>query len=340
MRLDAAEAQLALELGVTVKLGTPDAKIRSALGFAKVQVGKYDRWRHLIVSNYEITVVQDYDTGTAAITKGLRTVKISGGIPPSGSAGRFFSHSKGSRAYEIKSVSGLNLTLKTPIAEASASGLTYSIRKVYYRLPTDLRLTLPDTTTWDKRSTVEVSGYDEYAEDVTTGVITLTKGSKTATFTGATLLDAAFPGDEIEIESKRYRVRSVMSDTEIKMVHRAVGNYSGKFTIKSDTPYKGKIIGYSQRSEDFTVGFDYVRSLYPMVADDDDTELPVEFDRAILDWATGEYKRMPPGSVGWENNVNIAQRHLQKLAQDSTLSVSSADLFPPAIPPGLGRGES
>lgn len=340
MKFGKAEVQLSLEIGVTLQAEKSDLKLRSALNFAKIHIGKYERWRHLVVSNHEMTVVPDYDTGTASIINGSRTVTLgSGAAPTSAFKGRFFSHQKGSFPYEIRSVSGQNLILKTPIAEDSASGLTYVVQKVYYRLPSDVRLILPDQTQWNKPTIIEVAGYDEYVTDYSVGQITLTKGSKTATFTvGTAMFDNAFSGDILEIQSWDYRVRTVISDTEITMVNRAMDNYSGKYILKSETPYKGKLVGVGKSDDEFIVRFDYIRSLYPMVSDDDDTELPVEFDRAILDWAKGEYKRMPPETADWVNDMNIAQRQLQKLAVDTTLTVQSAELFQPAIPAGMGRG--
>ena len=341
MKFGKAKSLLGLESGVDIHAEKPDLKLQSALNFAKIQVGKYERWRHLVVANHELIVVPDYDTGTASITKGSRTVTLGGGAAPTADfKGRFFSHQKGSFTYEIRSVSGQDLILKTPVAEDSESGLTYVVQKVHYRLPSDVRLILPDQNQWNKPTIIEVFGYDEYAADYSQGQITLAKGSKTAVFSGgAAVLDNSFPGDIIDVQVREYRVRTVVSDTEITMVNRAVDDYSGKYTIKSDTPYKGMLVGIGKQDSEFVVRFDYIRSLFPMVSDEDDTELPVDFDRAILDWAKGEYKRMPPGTADWVNDVNIAQRHLQKLAVDTTLTVQSAELFPPAIPPGMGRGE-
>lgn len=338
MQFSKAQAQLALEVGAVLTAEKPDAKIRASLNFAKVEVGKYAPWKHLEVTNWEFVVVPDYETGTASITKDSRTVTISGGTLTSDFKGRFFSSSKSTSPYEIRNVSGNDLILKTPMAEDSASGLKYTVSKVYYRWPSDIRLILPRIELWNKPTIAEVNGYDEYAADYDTGNIALTKGSKTATFAGAVLLDKVFPGDIIEAQSRDYRIRTVVSDTEITMVNRAAEKCDGKFKIKSDTPYKGKLIGIGKQDDKFLARFNYIRSLYYMVAEDDDTELPIEFDRDIIDWAKAEYKRLDDKLL-WENDLNLAQKRLIKLSLDSTLAIQSADLFAPAIPVGLGRGD-
>ena len=338
MRRVDARKQLAREVSKAQGSTDNTEQLNAGLDFGKIEVGKYALWRHLEVPNNELLVIPNYETGTATITKGSRTVSLAGASVSSDFKGRYFSSSKSSRQYEIQDVSGNDLTLKTEIIEDSGSGLTFSIFKKWYRLPSDIRVLLPEYETHGMPTKIEVHGYDEYWDDYETGTVTFVKDSRIATFVGSVLLDRVFSGDIIESGVHLYRIRTVRSNSQILMANRAKENFSLGFKIKSDSPYKGRLTGVDDSTEKQILRYSYIRCLYPMVSDFDDTEMPPDFDRCILDFAKAEVKRMN-NSEAWENDLNLATRRLQKLENDNKdLVWHSAQKFSPVIHAGMGRG--
>lgn len=340
MRFIDGRNQLSLEYTKSVGSAGNVAQIDSALNFGKVEVGKYSLWRHLEVPNNELVVIPNYETGTATITKGSCTVTLAGASVSADFKGRYFSSSRSSVQYEIADVSGNDLTLKSEVAEDSGGGLKFSIFKKWYRLPSDIRVVLPDYEKNEMPTNIEVHGYDEYWSEYSIGNVSFTKNSKTATFTGGSaLLGNVYPGDMIDAGKPLYRIRTVDSDTQITMVNKSKETFSSEFTIKSDSPYKGFLVGVSNSTEKQILRFPYIRCLYPMISDFDDTELPPDFDRCILDFAKSEIMRMN-NATGWEQEFNMAQRRLQKLENDNKdLVWHAAQQFSPIIPRGLGRSE-
>lgn len=344
MLFSQAQKKLASEVTKTAADTETSDKIKNALNFGKSEVMKYSLWRHLEVPNNELVTVPQYTTGTATVVTDSRTVTISGGTVSAGFQGRFFITEKSTVQYEIISVStSLNqLTLKTPIIEDSGT-YTFTVWKKYYRVPSDVRIILPDDGTDGMPTPLEVHGYDDYSSDLTIAV-TVTDGSNV--LTGSGFIDNVFPGDMIIIQDKVYRVRQVQSDSQIKMVNISDSNYSGNATFKSETPYKALIKGYSSVAGGFVLSdptlttiipYSYIRTLFDMVNDNDDTELPHYFDRVILDFAKAEFGRMT-NSPGWQTDLTVAQLRLEKLELNKELVWQSRQTFSHYIPYGMGRG--
>lgn len=321
-------------------------KIKQALNVAKVEIGKAAFWQQLLVPNNELLIIPKYTTGKASITKDNRVVTLTdGAVVIDGFKGRFFSSPKTERGYEIADVNTVanTLTLKTPIIEDTEAGIEFSIRKKFYRLPSDILAVLPDNSRSDGNPGIEIEGYDEYQENYTTGTITLTKDSATFTGTGTAFFDNVFSGDIIEAGANVYRVKRVKSDTVGIMLNRAIDNFSGTYVIRSDTPYKGKLKGvaiHGDQTEKSIFKFSYIRSLYYMVHPNDDTEFPTQFDLAILDFAKGEFGRMAGTGQGasWQQDLGLADARLRKLMLDRKLVYEPFTQFKMYIPAGMGRG--
>lgn len=321
-------------------------KIKQALNIAKVEIGKAAFWQQLLVPNNELLIIPKYTTGKASITKDSRVVTLTdGAVVESGFKGRFFSSKKTERGYEIVNVdTGANtLTLKTPIIEDMEAGLDYSIRKKFYRLPSDILAIMPDNSRIDGNPGIEIEGYDEYQTNYTTETISLTKDSATLTGSGTSFFDNVFAGDIIEAGANVYRVKRVESDTSIIMLNRAIDTFSGAYVIRSDTPYKGKLKGLSiqgDQTEKSIFRFSYIRSLYQMVHPNDDTEFPAQFDLVMLDFAKGEFGRMAGTGQGasWQQDLSLADARLRKLMLDRKLVYEPFTQFKMYIPAGMGRG--
>src|SRR3990167_4353157 len=323
-------------------------KIKSALNFGKSEVSKYSLWKNLVVPNNELLIIPNYTTGTATATKDSRTVTLGGGgAVASGFQGRYFCMN--SRQYEILSVNvALNtLTLKTPYLEDTSTG-TYSIWKKWYRVPSDIRVVLPNEDYSDMPSPFEIEGYDNYRNDIS-GVVSVTEGSNV--MTGSGFLDNVFPGDYIKVEANTYRVKIVTSDITIILTNKANATLNSSYIIQSDTPYMAKLNELSvrvggqvvppfygiQTTKKSILPYSYIKTLYDMVNNNDDTELPHYFDRAILDFAKSEYER-GTNSEKWSSSLQIGQARLQKLELDKDLVFHSKNEFKVDIPAGFGRG--
>lgn len=344
MRFDQAIRELSNEIEKKTDSTIVVDVIKSVLNFAKMEVAKYALWSHLEVPNNELIVVPDYTTGTAAVINNSQTVTIAGGgVVTSDMVGRYFQENLSTAQYEISSVdtAANTLTLKSKYLDPTDTG-KYTISKRYYRLPTDVWIILPNQRTRNLRNDVQISGYDDYASDYKKGTMTLTVGSRTLTGFGTEFMANVFPGDIIEAKSQIYRVRTVLSDTTITMVNHAKENYpAGQYKIYSDTPYKGILTGIVPSSVKTLLNYSYIRSLYPMVSDDDDTELPPQFDRVIKDIAKAEWKRTSGHEAAdWSVDISLSQRRLQKLEMNNDLVLRSSQTFGFSFPVGMGRGQS
>lgn len=339
-----AQDKLALEVTKASSDSETLIRIKNSLNFGKSEVSKYTHWRHLEVPNNELLVIPQYTTGTASAVQDSRTVTLIGGTVSANFKGRFFKGQQSSQIYEITDVSvPLNtLTLKTPIIEASQT-YAYTIWKRFYRVPSDIRIVLPNEDYADLPTPFEIHGYDDYAADYSVSVAFVEKSNL---ITGSGFFDNVFPGDMIIQDVNIYRVLKVNSDTQITMTNQATTTITQTATFTSDTPYKaqlpenplinryGTILDASGKT---ILPYSYIRTLYDMVADGDDTELPAYFDRAILDFAKGEYLRAT-NSPNWGSEIQLGQARLQKLELDGKLVRKSNERFKSNIPAGMGRG--
>jgi len=334
------------QLGLEVKKDGGDSdistKLKSSLNFAKIEVGKSFNWKELRRES-ELVIIPNYTTGTVSYTQDSRIVTGSGTNWTSAMVGRFFQAANTSYWYRIASVaSATQLTLESPIIEASASGQTYEIWKKYYRVNSDIRVVLPDETKKDLPIPFTIEGYDPAATGYSTGIVIATKDSAILNGTGTAFLDNVFPGDLITIQAASYRVKAVDSDTQITMVNKATADFVGEYEISSESPYQAEFKGAhggATASEKVLTRYYYLRQLFHMVNDADSTELSVKFDRCILDFAKAEYRRLSD-SPSWEKDYQIAQLRLEKLKMDSSLVWYPYRTFPPLVQQGMGRGDN
>ncbi len=339
MRFDEALSILSSEVTKTNADSETETKLKNCLNFAKIAVGKAALWRQLQCEGAEIIAVPDYTVGTAVITKDSRVVTLIGGVVSTSFKGRFFKSYSMSYEYEIVNVdvNSNTLTLKSPVVENSETA-TYYIRKVFYRVNSDILTVLPDLSRQDRPSHIDIIGYDEYAQDYNASNISVTQDSNVLTGVGTSFLDNVYPGDIIEVQSKSYRVKKVNSDTEIEMRNRAEESLTGSCVIRSDSPYKAKLssnIAINRDSKSL-VRYSYIRILYKMVSDRDDTELPVIFDRCILDFAKAEFGRIVK-DPDYTKDLQIAQLRLDGLKLNREIVLHAYDSFSSYVPKGFGR---
>lgn len=338
MRFDKAILDLSREVGKSSDDAEIKLKLKAALNTAKLTVGKAYHWKELKTYG-ELVLIPDYTDGAVSITQDSRTVTGSGTAWTSAMVGRFFRHANTGLLYRIISVqSATQLTLQSPIVESSASGLSYLIRKRFYRVNTDIRIVLPDekSNTMDIPFTVE--GYDSAAQEYSTGTVSITKDSNILTGSGTSFLDNCYPGDLITVSNNNdaYIVKTVDSNTQITMVNKATASLSGRsYSISTTEPIQAELT--IQPTTKTILPYFYIRHLYNMVNDADTTELSNKFDRVFMDFAKAEYGRIA-NTPQWTADLEIAQARLETLKQNSSLVWYPYRTFPPSIPAGNGRG--
>ena len=344
--------QLALEVKKKKDEEDNEAILKASLNFAKIEVGKSYFWKEL-KRDAELIVTPNYTSGLVSYTQNSRTVTGSGTVWTASMAGRYFKAANMSYWYRIAMVdaSAQVLYLESAVIESSASSQTYQIWKRYYRVNSDIRLVLPDTTRNNLPLPFEVDGYDLTLTPYVNGTISATANSQTITGTSTAFFGNVYPGDLITIESDTYRIRSVDSDTQLTLTNKVVTAWNGKYSIESDTPYQAdmsytpsvyanypyQLDGAFAPTQNTLTRYYYLRMLYPMVNDDDTTELSVKFDRCIMDFAKAEFKRLSD-SPNWEKEFLIAQARLEKLKQDASLIFYPYQTFHPQVYAGNGRG--
>lgn len=265
-------------------------------------------WKHLERTG-EIVTVPNYTTGTCDITNGSRTVNFTGDV--TGMAGRYFKAEGSKNWYRINYIaSSGQAILQTPIQESTASGVTFTIWKRYYFLPSEVRKViefgswilngeLVETTRQKLNAkTTDVSlvaqpeeflmvGADNFASDYTTGTIALVKDSNVATGTSTAWLGNVEPGDILTVGEAKYRVKRVETDTRMILMNYATQDADTTYTIQKDSNI-GFQLWYNPDST-YVLPYTYQKRVYDLVNEDYDLfELPDEFELAILDGAEAE----------------------------------------------------
>jgi len=314
-----------------------EGKLKFAVNAAKIIVSKSYHWKEL-KSYGELVLIPNHTSGTVSITLDSRTVNGSGTDWTSAMVGRFFQHSQTSAYYRIINVvSATQLILQSPIVEATASALTYLIRKRFYRVNSDIRLVLPDEKSDAMEVPFTIEGYDLNDTDYSAGTVSVTADSNILTGVGTSFLDNVHPGDLINLQSYKYTVRTVDSDTQITMNNRAMETFpGGAYFIKSESPIQAEI--FTAPSQKAVQPFFYIRHLYDMVHDNDSNELSNKFDRTFMDWAKAEFERSV-NAPGWQANILMAQGRLNTLKQNADLVWYPYRTFPPRVLAGNGRGQ-
>lgn len=281
------------------------------------EVARASDWE-ILKRTSELRTVANYTAGTVTVTIDSRTVTGSGTTWTAAMQGRYFRPGGSQNWYKIaRFVSATEITLATPIIEATASGIAYTIWQRYYYLQSDVRKILsihswyadgelPDKSNYyieeftsnpsntGRPEIFSSYGVDPYEPSYSTGTVTVTVDSTVLNGTSTVWLDNVTSGDEIEIGDRIYRVERVESDTRIIMNNAALE------TISSDSPAaytitRDNAIGiqlYPAPDAVYIFPYTYQKRVYDLVNEDNDRpELPEDFDLAILDGAEASRMR-------------------------------------------------
>lgn len=159
----------------------------------------------------------DYTTGTAAVTTQTRTITLTGATLDQSMVFDFIeitpsAGGSAKRDYQILTISGSTITIDDPYEDATETAATYRIRRKWHRLPFDFgsweigkSTSGPRMLYWTDRASFEAAylnpsnsgnAYEFVSAGVTTrvlystGTLTLTRGSGTATLATGTPLEA------------------------------------------------------------------------------------------------------------------------------------------------------
>src|SRR3990167_1493092 len=322
------------------------------INLAYLDVGKSWRWPHL--ETYGSILAVPIDSGTVTITKDAQTVTIASA--QSVWQGRYFRKKGGENDYRILNVDSNVLTLEQPIVEDSGS-IDYEIEKRFYTLPTEvreiapydarqsnilnsdnrgLRSTSPNYSTNIIDIPFHIHGVDKFTDDYTTGFASSTKDSVVVIGSGGTAwLSNALAGDIFIFGGTEYRIRRVETDTRI-ILYNFVGSAisSQSYTIKRGEAMTVRLRGEFLKKK--VIPFNYIRSVYDLVHDNDRFDLSREAIVAVLAFSEAHLAK-PLGKDDWANRLIEAQGRLS-VAHALARPVNRAySQLSPLVPRGMGR---
>lgn len=308
----------------------------------------------------EVVTVPNYVTGTCTITNGSRSVSFSGASLTSSMEGRFFQPLGSSNWYRIQRVvSSSELTLLSPIIEASASGLTFIIWKRWYYLPSEVNKVL-DLGSWIRNGKItekslnniqdfnnnisntgepiefSMFGVDIYENEYSDGSVSLTQDNSLMSGTGTSWLENVTPGDIVKAGTQVLRVKRVEADDRIRLLNRAPATISPEsYSIMADDRI-GFQLWWNPNSS-YLIPFYYSKYVYDMVNETyDRPELPEKFDLAILDLAEASLLSDKNDSK-WVTKQNLARDRIGDLKTNRYVSQPKSRQMRPLIENNRGR---
>src|SRR3990167_8556686 len=160
--------------------------------------------------------------------------------------------------------------------------------------------------------------------------VSLTEDDDLVTGSGTSWLDNVEEGDLFIVGKDRYHVKRVESDTRIRLINFA------KSTVPSGTEYEIKKqdnLGFQlflNPNDTYIFPYTYIKRVYDMVNEDEDsTEVPEEFDPAILDLAEAD-RLSDLDDSKWINKQALARARINDLKGMMT-SVPRYKQFRPEI---------
>lgn len=349
MRLSEAIAEEARRFSKTVDKAFSDLT-KPIVNISYKEVGKSWDWPEL--DTYGSIVAVPIVEGSVSVTTDSYTVTIAGSSTDW--KGRFFRKKGGDNDYRIVFVSGNTVTLDQPIIESGT--IDYEIEKRFYPIPTEvrniisfenrvyltsldnnaLRQHLPNYSSGIVDNPFSVHGIDKFTDDYAVGTVSADADSNVITgASGMLWLANAKPGNIIRFGNVDYRIRRVETDTRIISYNKVPKTTAVAYTISSDSAKTIRMRGTFTTKK--VIPFQYIRSVYDMVHNDDTMDLSEEAQIAVLDFAEAYLASGPLRLDDWAARLIRAQARLVR-AQSLAQAVKPAfRMFPLLIPRGLGR---
>ena len=191
---------------------------------------------------YQLNRTPDYTTGTVSISQDARVVTGVGTVFTAKMVGRYIQFSTQSEWYRIVSYTAAGtIGIESDFVAEDQSGVSYVIRKVFYRVPAAVRKLknvgqfayprviseqgdrqfLKSNETYQSSTgspdKYQLAGTWDKSTAYTTGDVTGTLYGTVLTGDSTVWMDEVLPGDVITIASQKYGVKSVESDTKMTL---------------------------------------------------------------------------------------------------------------------------
>ncbi len=351
MKFSEAVSELARRFDKAGELDKFKLLAKPSVNIAYLDVGKSWRWPQL--ETFGSIVAVPIVEGSASIVQDSQAITIVGADPAW--KGRFFRVKPGENDYRIVNITGNVVTVDQPIVESSAA-VTFQIEKRFYTLPTEVRELGPfdagrnGTISLDNRGLrstspnydsrilevpLSVYGTDKYTDVYAAGQAVVTKDSDVVTGTGGTAwLSNVRPGNIFAFSTEEYRVRRVETDSRMVLYNLALGTATQSYKIFQDQPLTARLRGTFLQKK--IIPFSYIRSVYPMVHDDDRIDLSEEAKIAVLSFSEAQLAKML-NKDDWANRLLEAQNRLSVAQQMASPVHPAYKQLSPFIPRGMGR---
>ena len=302
-------SDLVTDVEKLTNISSQSALVKRALGRALDRVSGTYPWPFYLDRSF-ITTVDDYSTGTVAITQGEKAVTGTSTVFTSAMVGRKIRVGSDQAYYTIASFTSTTaITLLEPYQGSTVTAATYVVYQDEYRLqanvdlihfmkqietgqalidldPGDYDLIWPTGNSYGDPSYVIPIGrrQDTYATGTVTGSVSST--SLTGSSTSWTSEPGISRGTRIRIGNYVYTVKSVDSDTAITL-------YEGLVVAASSSAYtayldNARIQLYQLPDAQKNIVYRFYRRPAPLVNDYDEPDLPPSFHWLLIHGALSE----------------------------------------------------
>ena len=317
-----------------------------------LEVGK--SWDWVELDTYASIIAVPVVEGTVTLTAGSYTVTVAEAV--AAWKGRFFRKKGGDNDYRIVYVDGTTLSLDQALIESGS--ITYEVEKRFYTLPTEtlriisfenrpfltlqdnnaLRQHLPNYSSPLIDNPFSVHGSDKFTDDYTTGLVSVAASTPNV-ITGAggmAWLANAKAGNIIRFGNVDYRIRRIETDTRMVSYNKMPATSSVAYAIKQDNAKTVRMRGKFTANK--VIPFQYIRSVFNLIHNDDTLDLSQEANLAVLDFAESYLASGPLKQEDWAAKLIKAQARLERAQALSKPVREVFHQFSPLIPSGLGRG--
>lgn len=351
MKFSEAVSELARRFDKSAELDKFQILAKPAVNLAYLDVGKSWRWPQL--ETFGSIVAVPIVEGVASIFQDSQALTIIGA--DASWKGRFFRIKGGENDYRIVNITGNVVTLDQPIVEASGS-ITYQIEKRFYPLPTEVREVGPFDADQNKAVAIDnrgmrssmpgyeprildvpfhVHGTDKFTDVYSAGTATVTKDSDVVTGVNTAWLANVRPGNIFAFSTTEYRVRRVETDTRLVLYNLVGAAATGQaYKIFQDQPMTVRLRGTFLTRK--VIPFNYIRSVYPLIHDDDRIELSEEAKIAVLSFAEAQLAKSL-NKDDWANRLLEAQGRLNVAHELAAPANPAYKQLNPLVPRGMGR---
>lgn len=333
------------------------ARLLRFINDARREVAKKNDW-NCLKQFYNLLLPSDITTGSVSINSGEYTVTGVGTAFADSMVGSYINFGSTSQSeyewYRVSKVnSALELIIDAPYIGDSITGQSFTIRKIYHRIPgnvskideiyefTNPRMlkfkdgdifTAQDTTYKSVVGTpysYNICGIYGRELSYATGTLSGASGSRSITGGSTSFLGNVLPGDKVSIngDSNEYRVASIESNTSLTLVQKLTASATSatysivsnpdSFMIRLSPPTDRKAI----------IPISYYAYPFDLISDIDEDELTRRYGDLILDYVIAKEKRASDDNT-WITDRNLADSNIREQIADGR----KAGIWRPNLP--------